>query len=401
MTELLRFYEDLGIIANRGSAVEHNDNLQQGQQFMEHRRYNNRHVKVDRIEEGFSTLTENMDNPPPPPLNIFNEMDTNKDGKISREELDKWFMAKYKMNAPAVLFEQADVNKDNYISWDEFKWPKGNSPPVPVSVTAPTAPVSVPEPVAPNASSHYSNIFNEMDTNKDGKISKEESDNWFMKKHNIKAPSGLFEKTDVNKDNYLSLNELIEENNKINSSASVPNAPAPTSQTSTTTTKKTSDLVSSSAPLQSNLPNKLDYTNSVNNTDSEVNLDATTFLPVNADSKTIEGRRDDSILETKSIKYHYIAWIFFTIFIIWAIFSISAFSFSGININSEFQPAQNETNVFSMFVILILIVIVIMVFRQFNSTQIKTTVSVYDSSKDNGNGNGNANGKNGDSNNKK
>ena len=313
MTELLRFYEDLGIIANRGSAVEHNDNLQQGQQFMEHRRYNNRHVKVDRIEEGFSTLTENMDNPPPPPLNIFNEMDTNKDGKISREELDKWFMAKYKMNAPAVLFEQADVNKDNYISWDEFKWPKGNSPPVPVSVTAPTSQTS----------------------------------------------------------------------------------------TTTTTTKKTSDLVSSSAPLQSNLPNKLDYTNSVNNTDSEVNLDATTFLPVNADSKTIEGRRDDSILETKSIKYHYIAWIFFTIFIIWAIFSISAFSFSGININSEFQPAQNETNVFSMFVILILIVIVIMVFRQFNSTQIKTTVSVYDSSKDNGNGNGNANGKNGDSNNKK
>ena len=54
MTEiLLRFYEDLGIIANRGTAMENNDNLLQGQQYMEHRRYNKRHVKPHMVE-GFT-----------------------------------------------------------------------------------------------------------------------------------------------------------------------------------------------------------------------------------------------------------------------------------------------------------------------------------------------------------
>jgi hypothetical protein len=126
---------------------------------------------------------------------------------------------------------------------------------------------------------------------------------------------------------------------------------------------------------------------------NEINLDATTFQPINNSSKTIEGRKINSVLETRSIKYHYIAWAIFAIFIIWAIFNISTFSFSGINFSSEFQPAQNESNMFSMVIIIILIIIVFVVFRQFNSSQVKTTVRVYDNSKkDNGNGNGNGNG---------
>ena len=134
--------------------------------------------------------------------------------------------------------------------------------------------------------------------------------------------------------------------------------------------------------------------------DSGINLDATTFRPVNNDSKTIEGRRDHSILETRSIKYHYIAWIFFAVFIIWAIFSISTFSFSGVNLSSEFQPAQNESNMFSMIMMIILVVIVFVIFSQFNSSSIKTTVSVYDNSNKK-NDNDNDNGKNSNSNSNK
>ena len=214
MTEdLFRFYEDLGIIANRGTAMENNDNLLQGQQYMEHRRYNKRHVKPHMVE-GFTA------------------------------------------GVPA------------------------------------TSQASTPAGASIN-SSKFSNLM--------------------------------------------------------------------------------------TTPISNN----------------EINLDATTFQPINNSSKTIEGRKINSVLETRSIKYHYIAWAFFAVFIIWAIFNISTFSFSGINFSSEFQPAQNESNMFSMVIMLILIVIVFVVFRQFNSSQVKTTVRVYDNSKnDNGNGNGDSKSKN-------
>ena len=223
MTEdLFRFYEDLGIIANRGTAMENNDNLLQGQQYMEHRRYNKRHVKPHMVE-GFTA------------------------------------------GVPANANANANAN---------------------------ATPAS--------------------------------------------APAGA----------------------SINSS-------------------KVSNLMTT--PINNN----------------EINLDATTFQPINNSSKTIEGRKINSVLETRSIKYHYIAWAFFAVFIIWAIFNISTFSFSGINFSSEFQPAQNESNMFSMVIMLILIVIVFVVFRQFNSSQVKTTVRVYDNSKnDNGNGNGDSKSKN-------
>ena len=227
--DLFRFYEDLGIIANRGTAMENNDNLLQGQQYMEHRRYNKRHVKPHMVE-GFT----------------------------------------------------AGIPTDNA-----------------------------------NANAAVANT----------------------------VPAGA-----------------------------------------TMNSSKVSNLMIT--PIANN----------------EINLDATTFQPINNNSsKTIEGRKINSVLETRSIKYHYIAWIFFAIFIAWAILNISTFSFSGINFSSEFQPAQNESNVFSMIIMLILIVIVFVIFRQFNSSQVKTTVRVYDNSKnDNGNGkNGNSKNGNGNMNSKK
>jgi hypothetical protein len=289
MTELLRFYEDLGIIANRGSGLENNDNLLQGQQFMEHRRYNKRHVKPNMIE-GLANMTP--------------------------------------------------INKPSFTT--------------------------------------YNDVFKDFDKNNDGDISKDESQKWFKLNQNRDIPNVFFENEDKNKDNALDYFEFVSAVNK------VPSMPAPVAPSSA----PVAPSVSVSAPAQAPY---------VNDDLNGINLDATTFQPINSgSSKTIEGRKNNSILETRSIKYHYIAWIFFAVFVIWAIFNISAFSLSGINIGSEFQPAQNESNAFSMIIMVILIVVVIIVFGQFNSSQVKTTVSVYDSNnndKNDKNGNGKDNSK--------
>jgi hypothetical protein len=283
MTELLRFYEDLGIIPNRGTAMENNDNLLQGQQFMEHRRYNKRHVKP---YEGFTMP------------NTTDKCSTNDDCKNGICD-----PTKLKCIYPCKNDSQCAPNK----MCDKLKDYNFN---ICIDKTADVAPPAAT--TAPPA-----------------------------------AP-----------------------------------APATAPATATATAPATATTTANNNVTGANINNgKGQKLSSSSIDDNGINLDATTFQPINnGSSKTIEGRRDHSILETRSIKYHYIAWIFFAIFIIWAIFSISTFSFSGVNLSSEFQPAQNESNVFSMIMMIILIVIVFVIFSQFNSSSIKTTVSIYDNS---------------------
>lgn len=132
----------------------------------------------------------------------------------------------------------------------------------------------------------------------------------------------------------------------------------------------------------------LSYSNLSNvkemNNNKEINLDATTFIPVNDNdiNKTVEARKDHSTLRTRSIKFHYIAWLLFAIFILWAIIniSISSLSFSSSNLSSEFQPAQDKYNMFSIFIIIVCIVILYYVFSKINTSSIKTVIKVYDTS---------------------
>ena len=112
--------------------------------------------------------------------------------------------------------------------------------------------------------------------------------------------------------------------------------------------------------------------------DAELNLDATTGEPINQTQGTIIARRDDSILETRSNKYHYLAWLFVAIFIIWAIMNVSMFSFSGINVDgSEFAPSQTPSNVFSMIVIIILVIISVIILNRMNSSHLQTNVKIF------------------------
>merc|ERR1719203_125328 len=71
----------------------------------------------------------------PPEQNIFKEIDTDSDGKISKEEVSAYFKAQHKSDATDVpddmwaeLWEREDANKDGHISWEEFSGPKGSNP---------------------------------------------------------------------------------------------------------------------------------------------------------------------------------------------------------------------------------------------------------------------------------
>lgn len=63
-----------------------------------------------------------------PKPNVFNEMDTNMDRKISYEEMEIWFKTKHPKKLdfiPRGVWEKDDVNQDKIITWEEFTGPKG------------------------------------------------------------------------------------------------------------------------------------------------------------------------------------------------------------------------------------------------------------------------------------
>lgn len=62
--------------------------------------------------------------------NIFKEIDTDGDGKITGDEMSAWFLNVRKMEkVPDGLWEKEDANKDGIISWAEFQGPKGDADP--------------------------------------------------------------------------------------------------------------------------------------------------------------------------------------------------------------------------------------------------------------------------------
>jgi len=66
---------------------------------------------------------------PPPPPNLFEKLDTNKDSKLSKEEVLAFFKEQGAEEIPPELWEKEDKDADGFIAWDEFGGPKGDSPP--------------------------------------------------------------------------------------------------------------------------------------------------------------------------------------------------------------------------------------------------------------------------------
>merc|ERR1712150_46955 len=68
------------------------------------------------------------DSPPPQP-NMFEIIDADKDGKLSKGDIEAWFKSQGAPEVPEGLWEQEDKDGDGFISWEEFSGPKGDAPP--------------------------------------------------------------------------------------------------------------------------------------------------------------------------------------------------------------------------------------------------------------------------------
>jgi hypothetical protein len=115
----------------------------------------------------------------------FNRLDTNKNGSLSREEAGA---------APdiIVIFPALDTNSDNQVSqgeWNAYNW--ASAPP-----SSSAGASGVGGPAGPGSAA----MFNRLDTNKDGMISRDEA---------AVSPGVvvIFTEVDTNKDNQLSKGE--------------------------------------------------------------------------------------------------------------------------------------------------------------------------------------------------
>lgn len=63
----------------------------------------------------------------PPEKNLFEELDTDKDHKLTKEEITVYF-EKQGQTLPDGLMDEEDKDKDGFISWEEFGGPKGEEP---------------------------------------------------------------------------------------------------------------------------------------------------------------------------------------------------------------------------------------------------------------------------------
>lgn len=67
------------------------------------------------------------------PANIFAEMDTNNDNKVTYEEMEAWFK-KDNEEVPPGLWDTEDKDGDGVVTWEEFGGPKGEPAGDPVAV---------------------------------------------------------------------------------------------------------------------------------------------------------------------------------------------------------------------------------------------------------------------------
>jgi FKBP-type peptidyl-prolyl cis-trans isomerase (trigger factor) len=64
-----------------------------------------------------------------PQENLFEQIDSNGDLKLTMDELKEWFKKERDQDeVPTQLWESENKNGDDHIDWDEFSGPKGENP---------------------------------------------------------------------------------------------------------------------------------------------------------------------------------------------------------------------------------------------------------------------------------
>mmetsp|Transcript_8150 Transcript_8150/g.16929 ORF Transcript_8150/g.16929 Transcript_8150/m.16929 type:complete len:211 (+) Transcript_8150:52-684(+) len=77
----------------------------------------------------FDVEVVDIDTNPPPMPNTFKEIDTDADGKLTKEEVEAFFQKTRGVGTPDGLWENEDADSDGFISWLEFGGHKGDNPP--------------------------------------------------------------------------------------------------------------------------------------------------------------------------------------------------------------------------------------------------------------------------------
>ena len=132
----------------------------------------------------------------PPVPNDFKDIDTNKDWKISKSEARRYFENKNQNIDLDALFEAEDADDDGYVSWEEFTGPKGAEGP-PKKKTKKQDPFD-----------QIAALFQQMDANGDGKISKDELMSVF-EAMGEEMTDEFWAESDTNGDGFVSIQEFV------------------------------------------------------------------------------------------------------------------------------------------------------------------------------------------------
>jgi len=161
-----------------------------------------------------------------PAPNEFAKIDTDRDGRLSREEASKYFDSKNQPIDIDGLWAAEDKDSDGYISWGEFTGPKGDGPPrqqrkkdggteqrrqkkrQEEKQRPPPKQEPKQEQEEQSAAEQVARIFHQMDADKDMKLSREELSGVF-KAMGQEMTDEFWDESDGDGNGYVSFEEFL------------------------------------------------------------------------------------------------------------------------------------------------------------------------------------------------
>mmetsp|Transcript_22133 Transcript_22133/g.48088 ORF Transcript_22133/g.48088 Transcript_22133/m.48088 type:complete len:304 (+) Transcript_22133:26-937(+) len=149
----------------------------------------------------------------PPVPNDFVKIDTDRDWRISKKEAKKYFEGLGQVVDLDSLWDDEDENVDGYISWEEFKGPKGNDPPPKKQKKQRKKQHNQQQQQEQTEQVNVAALFQNMDTDKDGKLSKAELA-VFFKTMGEEMTEDFWAQSDPDGDGYVLFEEFIGDNDQ-------------------------------------------------------------------------------------------------------------------------------------------------------------------------------------------